>query len=221
MSATILLIEDNPHIMTINRKTLGMAGYRVLEAETVSEGRALFEKENPDLIVLDILLPDGDGLSFCEELRGDSKTPILFLTALGQKQEKIAGLRAGGDDYLPKPYDIDELVERIDALLRRAGYVPEVITKGNLTVKIPSNEAFINDKNLQLSPKEFSLLVIFMQNENRLFSDDYLYGKVWGRPMLDDKQAVQTAVSRLRRKIVNAGYDIANIKGKGYIFDKN
>jgi len=221
MSATILLVEDNPHIMAVNRETLLLEGYRVLEAETVTEGRVLFENENPDLIILDILLPDGNGLQLCEELRAGSNVPILFVTALGHNKEIIAGLKAGGDDYLPKPYDIDVLVTRVEALLRRAVNVPDVITKGGITMNIPSSEVIINGEKLRLPQNELSLLRIFMQNEDKVFTEEYLYGKVWGQPTAGDNQAITVAVSRLRKKIAPAFYDIEKVRGKGYVFLKS
>ena len=221
MSATILLVEDNPNIMDVNREALLMEGYRVLEAETVSEGRILFEKESPDLIILDILLPDGNGLQLCEELRGGSNVPILFVTALGHDKEIVAGLKAGGDDYLPKPYDIDVLVSRVAALLRRASNVPDTITKGSITLNIPSSEVTINGETLRLPQNEFSLLYIFMQSEDKVFTEEYLYEKVWGQPMVGDNQAITIAVSRLRKKVAPAMYDIEKVRGKGYVFLKS
>jgi len=218
--ATILLVEDNPNIMDVNRETLLLEGYRVLEAETISEGRTLFVKEAPDLIILDILLPDGNGLQLCEELRGDSNVPILFVTALGHDKDIIAGLQAGGDDYLPKPYDIDVLVTRVKALLRRASNVPDTITKGSILLKIPSSEVFIDGDAIRLPQNEFSLLRIFMQNEDKVFTEEYLYEKVWGQPMSDDNQALTVVISRLRKKIAPAFYDIEKVRGKGYVFLK-
>ena len=221
MSATILLVEDNPNIMDVNRETLLLEGYRVLEAETVAEGRILFEKESPDLIILDILLPDGNGLQLCEELRGGSNVPILFVTALGHDKEIVAGLKAGGDDYLPKPYDIDVLVTRVAALLRRASNVPDTITKGSITLNIPSSEVSINGEKLRLPQNEFSLLRIFMQNEDKVFTEEYLYEKVWGQPITDDNRTIQTTISRLRKKIERSGYDVIHIRGQGYVFEKS
>jgi len=226
MNATILLVEDNPHIMKINKEALSMLDYRVLEAETIKEGKAILEKEKPDLIVLDIMLPDGDGRLLCEELRGDSGIPILFLTALGKEDEIIEGLRVGGDDYLPKTYGVGVLIARIEALLKRAKRVPESITKGALTIIIPSNEILINGENMnteekhRLTQKEFSLLLHFIQNENRLMSGPFLYETIWGQPMGIDSSAFTNTIYKLRKKLTNSGYTIALERGEGYCFER-
>jgi len=220
MSAKILLVEDNPQVMKINRKALLMQGYEIVEATTLNEGREVFERENPDLIVLDIMLPDGNGLALCEELRGGSDVPILFLTALGQDKEIVEGLKAGGDDYLPKSYSLEVLVTRVKALLRRASIVPKTITKGSLTIKLSSSEVYVNDERRRLSQNEFSLLLIFAQNENRLMEGVDLYEQVWGQPMLDDNSAVKNTVYRLRKILKNSGYIIVFERGGGYSFEK-
>ena len=136
MKAKILLVEDNPQIMKLNRRGLAMRGYHIIEAETLTEGRRRFLAEQPDLIILDIMLPDGDGLKLCEELRQrqpddlhQRHTPILFLSSKNKDDDVIAGFNVGGDDYLPKPYSLDVLIKRVEAILRRSGYIPETITK--------------------------------------------------------------------------------------------
>jgi DNA-binding response OmpR family regulator len=219
--STILLVEDNPHIMDANSEALKLEGYRVLEAETIAQAKILYERESPDLIVLDIMLPDGDGISFCKELRRDSKTPVLFLTALGQKDERLAGLGVGGDDYLPKPYDIDELIARIAVIIRRSDSIPDTITKGNLVIKIPSSQVVVNGEAIRLSQNEFSLLLVFVQNEGKVFDEAQLYYKVWGQKMESDNQAVQAAISRLRKKIGSSGYNVVHLREQGYVFDKS
>ena len=220
MSATILLIEDNPQIMEINRDTLLSRGFRILEAESITAGRELFARENPDLIILDILLPDGNGLSLCKEVKGDSNVPILFVTALGHSNEIVEGLRAGGDDYLSKPYDIKVLVERVNALLRRSAIMPDAIVKGTMRLETYTHQAFVDGKNLGLARKQFDLLLFLMQNEDRLLSAETLYKKVWGSDLIDDAKAIKTAISRLRCNIEPSGYTVDAIRNKGYIFTK-
>ena len=220
MGAKILLVEDNLQAMRLNRKALIMKGFDVAEAKTLGEGRDVFERENPDLIVLDIMLPDGNGLDLCEELRCGSNVPILFLTALGQDQEIVEGLKAGGDDYLPKTYGLDVLISRVEALLRRANIVPKIITKGNLTIKLTSSEVFVNDEKRRLSQNEFSLLLLFAQNEGRLMTGANLYEQVWGQPMVDDNSAVKNTIYRLRKTLENSGCTIVFERGSGYIFEK-
>jgi len=115
---TILLIDDNPLIMDLNRRTLTAHGYRVLEADTISRGRALFQREQPDLIMMEVDLPDGSGLRFCEELRDYSNVPIIFVSILATTADEIAGYDAGGNVYIPKPYKPDMLIVRMEGLLR-------------------------------------------------------------------------------------------------------
>jgi len=220
MNATILLVEDNPHIMNINREALTREGYRVMEAETIAEGRELFQKETPHLIILDILLPDGNGLSLCEEIRGGSGVPILFVTAKSATEEKIEGLQVGGDDYLAKPYNIKELVMRVKSLLRRANLVPEVVNKDSFAMKINSNEIAVNGVTLRLPQNEFLLLLAFTQNEDKVLSEEYLYGKVWGKPLGSDGSVIQNTISRLRKSIEGTGYEIEKVRNKGYVFLK-
>jgi len=220
MSATILLVEDNPDIQTLNRRALTRHGYHVVQAETLAQGKALFEQEKPSLIILDIMLPDGNGLELCEELRANSKTPVLFLSALGKDEEILEGFKVGGDDYLPKPYDLNLLLAKVEVILRRQQSIPETITKGTLTLRVTSDEAFVGDRNLDLRKKEFSLLCFFAENENRYMTAEYIYEQVWGQPMADDNNAYKSTMRTLRKKLEGSGYVITNDYGKGYCFEK-
>jgi DNA-binding response OmpR family regulator len=216
--------------MDVNRETLKEHGYRIIEAETISQCREVLEKESPDLILLDVLLPDGDGLSFCEELRSQASdaahVPILFLSALDEKEEVIAGLKAGGDDYLSKPYDIFELVTRIESLLRRVRYADEGAEKrmnadvicGPITISKVEGRAYINGKDLTLHKKEFELLNIFIQRKDEPIAIDELYEKIWSMSLCNDTQALRSAVSRLRTGIAGSGYAIIKERGGGYCF---
>jgi DNA-binding response OmpR family regulator len=221
MSAKILLIEDNPKIMKLNREGLTMRGYFVLEAATLAEGRELFQAKQPDLIILDIMLPDGDGRILCEQLRQGSRVPILFLSGKGQEDDMLAGYDAGGDDYLQKPYSLDMLIKRVEALLRRSGYIPDIITKGSLTGRVSSGESFVNGENLRLTATEQKLLCFLVQDENKSFGPEYLYEKVWGQNMIGDANALKTAASKLRAKLKNTGYTITSQRGGGYCFERD
>lgn len=130
MSATILLVEDNQHYLKINQKILSSKGYKVLEAETLAKGRELFLQEKPELIILDIMLPDGNGLELCEELRAGNDVPILFVSAKKADDDIIAGFEAGGDDYLPKPYGLEILLKRVETILNRTNRGPDITNKG-------------------------------------------------------------------------------------------
>ena len=225
MSAVILLVEDNPHILKANREALEFEGFTVLDAENLKHGKILFETKKPDLIVLDIMLPDGDGLSFCKELRataGGSSIPILMLSAKSEKPEIKAGLDLGADDYLTKPYDLEELVSRVNALLRRSGRTPKTITKGALTLNISANQAFVNGVDIALGQNiEFSILNLFVNEENKILSAEYVYREVWGQPMTGDDKALRTAVSEVRRKLEGSGYTITAKRGAGYVFEES
>ena len=222
MSALILLVEDNPHYTEINREMLIMSGYRVVDAQTISGAKALFEKEKPDLIVLDIMLPDGNGLELCEEIRRtDKNVPILFLSALGQPKEVVAGFKAGGDDYLPKPYDLDVLLMRVEAVLHRKKEVPDILEKGLLTIDLLSNEAVYNGRDLHIKTgREFDVLFFLAKNENEMFSSEQIYERIWKQPMLGSDASVRNIISALRKKLEDTSYTITTDYGKGHVFEK-
>lgn len=216
----ILLVEDNEQIMHGNERMLKRRGYEVITALTLAEARTALQAQMPDLLVLDIMLPDGNGLDFIAELRKYSQTPVLLLTGLTAAEDVVRGLTAGGDDYLPKPYDFDVLLARVEALLRRAQQVPERIQKGRLCLDVTADVATLDGVDLLLSQKEFSLLLIFVQNEERYISSEYLYEKVWKQPMAGDSNALRSTLKRLRAKLEGSGYCIALSKGEGYQFER-
>ena len=218
----ILLVEDNEQIMEGNRRMLLREGFDTYAAPTLRDARARICERRPDAIVLDIMLPDGSGLDFIRELREseNSGIPILLLTGLTTKDDIIRGLKAGGDDYLTKPYDFSELMARIEALLRRAERVPELIVKGRLTLDVTASVAAVDGTDLLLTKKEFALLLIFVQNEGRIIDNEYLYEKVWKAPFVNDDSAIKNAVSRLRKKLSGAGYAITGELGEGYILER-
>ena len=215
----ILLVEDNEQIMLGNERMLKRRGYEVIPALTLAEARIAMCAQMPDLFVLDIMLPDGSGLDFMAELRQYSRAPILLLTGLTTSEDIVRGLSQGGDDYLAKPYDFGVLLARVEALLRRAQQVPERIQKGRLILDVTADVATLDGTDLMLSQKEFSLLLIFVQNEERYISAEYLYEKVWKQAMAGNSNTLKTTINRLREKIKSSGYRIAWSRGEGYCFE--
>ena len=218
---TILLVEDNEDIQEINQRFLTRRGSTVRLAFSLTQARQDIEENRPDAIVLDIMLPDGSGLDFLSELKEQGiNIPVLLLTALSESSDEVRALEEGGDDYLAKPYENNVLAARIEALLRRAERVPETVTKGALKLETYSGQAMLSGENLNLTRKEFDIILLLAQNEDCLLSTESLYEKVWGQPMMDDNNAIRTVISRLRTKIEHSGYVIEPLRGKGYIFTK-
>ena len=220
MGRKILLVEDNAEIQIANKDMLELLGYDVMLAMNLAEARSVVKISPPDVILLDIMLPDGSGLDFLAELRVHSQTPVLMLTALGTADDTVVGFSAGADDYLAKPYDYKVLAARIEALLRRAGHIPEVVQKGTLRLDVMASKAFLQGEDLLLTQKEFALLLVFTQNEGKLISDEYLYEKVWAGSLNNDPVALRNTVSRLRKKLGNSEYNVSVARGEGYLFEK-
>ena len=218
---SILLVEDEVQIQAANKILLERrGGYHVRLAMNLAEARQAVAESKPDLILLDIMLPDGSGLDYLKELKQQTNIPVLLLTALSETSDEIRGIEEGGDDYISKPYDNNLLLARIDGLLRRVSRVPDNVRKGSLTLDTYSSKAYIDGGDLGLTSKEFDLLLLLTQSEDKLLKPEYVYEKVWSQPMLGDNSAVKTIISKLRRKIEPSGYDIETLYGKGYIFTK-
>lgn len=220
MNGLILLVEDNVQIMRGNERMLKRNGYDIMTAMTLKEARERVAEHKPDAIVLDIMLPDGSGLDFMRELRRSFNVPVLLLTGLTAPEDIVHGLTAGGDDYLTKPYDFDVLLARITALLRRAGRLPDTIIRGALSLDIVSGQAYRGETNLLLTQKDFALLLLFIQNENKIIRVESLYEKVWKLSLNGDTQAIKSAVSRLRKKLIDSGYTIVAQRNEGYVFER-
>lgn len=212
----ILLIEDDPDIASANKIMLELEGYNVIEARTLKKGMELVEKASPDLVVLDIMLPDGNSLDYCRELRGKSGVRILFLSALGTKEDIVKGLRAGGDDYLAKPYIMDELILRIQALMRRGNMNKKEDANGRLTFNSLSNQAFYDGRDLMLKPKEYAVLELLDQNRDCYLSAEEIYSAVWNADGGDDLSTVHNHIYSLRKKLAGAGLSIELKRGRGY-----
>jgi len=221
MTAKILLIEDNLHIQKANKKALAMQGYHVLEAGTITKGRELLLNEQPDLIILDVMLPDGNGLDLCEEIRRDCNIPIIFLSGLKEDKEIVEGFESGGDVYLTKPYGLKVLVKNVESLLNRSRDVPDILVKGHIVLSIISKSVTFDRKDLGIkSGKEFDVLFYLAKREGKLVGAEQIYQQVWRQSMLGDDTAVRNIVSQLRRKLKITDYTITTEHGKGYIFER-
>jgi len=218
----ILLVEDDIHIQTVNKNILeDEGGYNVSLAMNLAEARSAIAESSPDLIMLDIMLPDGSGLDFLIELRESGcEIPILLLTALGETKDKVAGLRLGSDDYLAKPYDYDELLARIETILHRGARQAEPLLKfGTFSIDIENGTVLLNNTDLNLSWIEFRLLHLLARNKDQTMSAESLYEAVWKQKMGDDSRALISTASRLRKKLAGSGYTITFMRNQGYRFE--
>ena len=221
----ILLVEDNKQLNFINRKALTLVGYRVMTALNLAEARKCLAQQPPDAIVLDILLPDGNGVDFCREIRQSIAAPILFLTSVEGIENALEGIHAGGDDYLNKPYSLDMLQARIEAFWRRdeisSRLRSDVLACHPLTLDIVAARAFLSGADMLLTQKEFSLLLLLAQNEGRVLSREFLYEKVWMQPAGDDDKSLKAHLSNLRKKLAGSRCSITSQRGEGYLFARH
>lgn len=219
----ILMVEDNEHVRALNCSVLERADYRVLTAKSLAETRRILAgKPGISLVVLDILLPDGNGLAFISELRQSTQAPVLLLSSRRDYEDIVNGLTGGADDYMTKPYRIEELLARIVGLLRRreAMCPPAEVARGPLVMDTVAQRGFLFDRDMLLQPREYAILLFLIQNEGRGISAEQLYEAVWKLPAAGNAGAVRTAVSRLRRKLAGSGYTITSGRGSGYCFEK-
>ena len=223
----ILMVEDEEGVMDVNRRMLRRRGYELREAKNAKEAYAFLEHSTPDLMILDIMLPDGNGYDICSYFRKRSDNPVIFLTGKDETRDKVKGLTSGCDYYLTKPYSFDELIAVVNRLLDRVSKEqerergPRTMKLGNLVLDLSTSTAFINDENIELTKKEFSLLKTFIENKNREISGDELYEIVWGQPSAGDTRNVRKHIMNPRHKIradESEYYDLLTIYGKGYIF---
>jgi DNA-binding response OmpR family regulator len=214
---SILLIEDDREIQENNKDLLEVNDdYAVRTAMNLAEAREQITKETPDIIVLDIILPDGSGLDFIKEI---NDIPVLLLTALGEKSDIVKGLRAGGDDYLAKPYDDNVLLARIESLLRRTeSHVPKTLKKGRLSLDTIARRAYLDNNDLLLTQKEFACLLMLAQNEGHIISARTIYEQIWKQKLEANKNTLKTTISTLRKRIEPSGYAITVSREQGYTF---
>jgi two-component system, OmpR family, alkaline phosphatase synthesis response regulator PhoP len=221
---TILIIEDEPQIVMGLRDSLEFEGFRVVSAGKGRDGVALARSESPDAVILDLMLPDVNGYTVCEELRRwSTHVPIIMLTARSQETDKIRGLDAGADDYVTKPFGVNELIARIRAIFRRASRpsptAPEVFTVGELSVNFAAHTLVARGQQHQLSFYEVELLKLLAERIGEPVSRDEILGKVWGLEASPTNRTVDNFIVKLRKKIEphpDKPQHILTVYGMGY-----
>lgn len=237
----ILVIEDEANIIQVIRLYLEQAGYTVISASDGIAGLELHAREQPDLVILDLMLPALDGMEVCRRIRAWANTPILMLTARQGEEDRIAGLEVGADDYLVKPFSPRELVSRVKAILRRSTTMRELpeqsreeiagtgheklaheeLRYGGLLINIPARRVTVNGHPVVLTVKEFDLLVTLSQAPDRVFTREALLNQVWGYTYLGDGRTVDVHIGTLRKKLEAAAdvpHRIQTVWGVGYKF---
>jgi two-component system, OmpR family, KDP operon response regulator KdpE len=198
----VLVVDDEPQILRALRATLHGAGYTVDVAATAQEALVAAAAHPPEAVILDLVLPDGNGTDVCRELRSWSDAPVIVLSAVGEERQKIAALDAGADDYVTKPFSVDELLARLRAVLRRRAPEHEpVLTIGDLKIDIAERVVTVRDERVKLSPHEFDLLRVLAQNRGKLLTHRMLLREVWGPAYQVEAHYLHVYVSHLRKKI--------------------
>ena len=215
----LLLLEDEEKLRTLIKKYLVKEGYQTSDARNGEEALQLIEEEVFDLLILDVMLPDIDGWIVCKEFRKKSSAPIIMLTARSSEEDKLFGFELGVDDYLTKPFSTPELLARIKALLKRSGKSTEnSIIINKLIIEKDKHKVYINKEEIELTPKEYDLLLFFYDNSELALSRETILDRVWGYDYYGDLRTVDTHVKRLRKKLVGSGTSIATVRGVGYRF---
>ncbi len=231
MDERILLIEDDSRLAGMVEEYLGKAGYHVLHAENGARGLALHAREPVDVVILDLMLPDGDGLDICRQIRARSDSPILMLTARGDPMDRIVGLEMGADDYLPKPFEPRELLARLRAILRRSraaprsgdGSSPDVLRYGRLEIDRGSRAVRLDGAPCPLTGYQFALLLALAEHAGRVMSREALMDAVKGEQFEAFDRSIDVHVSRIRAAIEDDPKKprrVVTVRGTGYVFAK-
>jgi two-component system, OmpR family, response regulator RegX3 len=220
--ARILFVEDEAAIAEPFGRALARAGFEVTGARSIAEARACFARRPPDLVLLDLALPDGDGRDLCRELRETSRVPIIMLTARGTEMDRVTGLELGADDYVVKPFSGAEVIARIRAVLRRAASAPSTerpIVLGDLVVDLAARRARIDERELELSRKEFDLLAELARHAGTVVTRDQLMARVWDENWFGSTKTLDVHMGWLRRKLgddPSAPRYVRTIRGVGF-----
>ncbi len=225
-TAKILIADDDSNICELLRMYLEKEDYTVVLASNGEEALTRFEQENPDLILLDVMMPKLDGWRVCRELRKKSECPIIMITAKGETFDKVLGLELGADDYVVKPFEPKEIIARIKAVMRRTGKIAsepdkKEVSFDKLTVNMTRYELKVDGKVIDTPPKELELLFHLASNPNRVYTRDQLLDEVWGFEYYGDSRPVDAHVKRLREKLegVSDKWCLKTVWGVGYKFE--
>ena len=206
---TILAADDDPQLLRLITRNLQLEGYDVLAASDGQQALELIENNSPDLVLLDVMMPRMDGFTVCYRVREFSSVPIIIITARGQDQDKVRGLDLGADDYLTKPFSVDELLARVRAVIRRSQFTAREYTQGlrattatgSLVIDYSQHIVMLNGREIALTPTEYRIIAYLAQNVGRVVTQDLLLEHVWGPEYLGESHMLQVNINRLRRKL--------------------
>tara|TARA_B100001142_G_scaffold330373_1_gene398723 strand:+ start:26026 stop:26712 length:687 start_codon:yes stop_codon:yes gene_type:complete len=224
----ILVIEDEPDIRRTLEYNIAREGFNVLTASSISEAEEAIKSYSINLVLLDLMLPDGSGLELCKKIKSNPKTeyvPVLILTAKDDEVDKVVGFELGADDYVTKPFSVRELILRIKAVLKRGQVKKEIVEVvrqfGDLKIDIESHEVYVDNNKIDLTALEFKLLNQLVDTRGRVQSRDHLLAEVWGYSSEVTTRTVDTHIKRLRNKLGTMGKYVQTIRGVGYKFSRS
>lgn len=230
MSHCVLIIEDEPDIRKTIDYNLSKESFKVVQAESIAEGEKALAANKIDVIILDLMLPDGSGLTLCRDIKSDAKTkhiPVIILTAKTEEVDRVVGFELGADDYVTKPFSVRELILRVKAILKRSVDSPQQennisdMEVGDLRLNLDAHQAFVRDEEIALTALEFRLLKHLLDRRGRVQTRDQLLEEVWGYSSDVTTRTVDTHIKRLREKLLGAGDCIQTIRGVGYRFARS
>lgn len=215
----ILVVEDNSQLNKTLCYAMEKAGYRVTSVFDIAKGKEAYEKQEPDLVLLDVNLPDGEGFSFCKWIKNRGETPVIFLTARDLEEDALVGYEMGAEDYVTKPFSMKILLKKLELILQRTKYVKkELFDDGNLRMELENGKVWIREKECSVTPTELRLLKLFVANKGQLLTYDILLERLWDSDgQFVDKHALAVNINRLRGKIEDQDHRyISNVYGMGY-----
>ena len=226
MATSVLIVEDDKNIQELLQLYLEKEGYAVTVASDGGQGLTKFRTIKPDLVLLDVMMPVMDGWTVCRTIRAESRTPVIMLTAKGEVDDKVSGLKAGADDYVTKPFEMKELLARIEAVLRRSESFaedekPRRLVFDRLVIDMDAFELLVDGKKVDTPPKEMELLFYLASSPNRVYTRNQLLDEVWGFDYFGDSRTVDVHVKRLREKLegVSESWCLRTVWGVGYKFE--